>query len=310
MLLGIALSSVTLWLSFRKLNWRAVGETFGSVNFLWIAGAVGLSLLMVYVLGWRWKILLMPREKLSLWSLFRLNIIGQYVNILTPWRFGDIARAYLASKEAQKSPAFIMGTVAAEKILDFLVLMVLWCIAPIFLSIGVKAGENKVAGILLFTGIATIGFFSLYPGILVKIAARVVGLIPDKIGRPILDFVREGIEAFGQLKSPKILFSFTLITFILLLGQILTNLLVFKALGINLALWPSLLVFMAIQVGNIPPSVPGKLGIFEYAVILALSAFPLSREQAFSYAIVLHAVAYVPKILLGAALIGAYFLRK
>jgi uncharacterized membrane protein YbhN (UPF0104 family) len=60
-----------------------------------------------------------------------------------------------------------------------------------------------------------------------------------------------------------------------------------------------LFLLLAIQVGNIPPSVPGKIGIFEYAVILALSLFNVSKSQALSYGIMLHLVAYMPKILLG-----------
>jgi uncharacterized membrane protein YbhN (UPF0104 family) len=47
------------------------------------------------------------------------------------------------------------------------------------------------------------------------------------------------------------------------------------------------------------PSLPGKIGIFEYASILALSVFGLDRSTGLSYGILLHIVAYLPVVVLG-----------
>ncbi|MDH7514109.1 MAG: lysylphosphatidylglycerol synthase transmembrane domain-containing protein [Clostridiales bacterium] len=301
---GIAITGLALWLSFRRLEWQDVRTSFGSANYSWVVAATTLTLLTLYGLGWRWQILLKPKEKFSLADLFRLNIIGQYVNILMPWRVGEVARAYLASKQSQASAAFVMGTVAVEKILDFLVFVVFWLVAPVFLTAGQSAGGHKTALVFFVLGAGILVLFAFRPQSFLRHLARLARLLPHKVGRPALEFISEGLEAFGQLKSPKVLLAFGAITLGLLFGQILTNLLLFRAFGIGLSLWPALLVLMAVQAGNIPPSVPGKIGIFEYAVILALSAFRLPREQALSYAIMLHAVAYIPKILLGALFIG------
>jgi hypothetical protein len=309
---GVAITGLALWLSFRKLDWQDVRTSFGSANYSWIVGATALTLITLYGLGWRWQILLRPRERFSLASLFRLNVIGQYVNILMPWRVGEVARAYLASRQSKASAAFVMGTVAVEKILDFLVFIVFWLAVPVFLTIDVggSAGGSKIALLFFLLGGAILVLFAFRPQSFLSPLARLARLLPEKIGRPALAFIGEGIEAFGQLKSPKIILAFGAITLGLLLGQILTNFLIFKAFGIRLSLWPALLVLMAVQAGNIPPSVPGKIGVFEYAVILALAAFRLPREQALSYAIMLHAVAYLPKILLGAVFMGRVSLKK
>jgi len=62
---------------------------------------------------------------------------------------------------------------------------------------------------------------------------------------------------------------------------------------------------LAAQAGALPPSVPGRIGIFEYAVILALSAFGIAKNDALSYALMLHVVAYLPKILIGFFFFGS-----
>ncbi len=123
--------------------------------------------------------------------------------------------------------------------------------------------------------------------------------MPGKLRQGFQDFLGKGIEAFGQLRRAKTLFFVVILTFGFIAGQVLTNFLLFKAFDLKLSFWAGLFLLLAIQVGNIPPSVPGKVGIFEYAVILALSVFIIPKSQALSYGIMLHLVAYLPKIILG-----------
>lgn len=93
-------------------------------------------------------------------------------------------------------------------------------------------------------------------------------------------------------------------------GQVLTNFFLFKAFNLQLTFWAGLVVLLAIQVGNIPPSAPGKVGIFEYATILALSAFAVDKTQALSYALLLHLVAYLPKIIIGGVFMTKVDLKR
>jgi len=56
-----------------------------------------------------------------------------------------------------------------------------------------------------------------------------------------------------------------------------------------------------LQVGIAPPSLPGKLGVFHYLTVLALSFFGVARSAALTYALVLYAVALLSKVLVGGA---------
>ncbi len=108
-----------------------------------------------------------------------------------------------------------------------------------------------------------------------------------------------------MLRSANTLLFVVVLTFGFIAGQVLTNFFLFKAFHLNLSFLVGLFLLLAIQVANMPPSVPGKIGIFEYAVILALSLFAISKSQALSYGIMLHLVAYLPKILLGLIFISS-----
>ena len=298
-LVGLAITALALWLSLRKIDWEVLKRALFQVNFLWVFFAVANTILTVYALGWRWNILLKPKDKIPLSSLFRLNIISQYINIIIPGRFGEISRAYLVSKQYQVSGAYVIGTIAIEKILDFFVFVFLWISIPALFAI-----QNEIKGykIALFFCLLAAFFLVLFiwqPRIVLKWTSFISRLLPGKLRQGFQDFFKKGIEAFGLLKRAKTLLSIVILTFGFIVGQVLTIFFLFKAFNLKLSFLAGLFLLLAIQVGNIPPSVPGKIGIFEYAVILALSLFNISKSQALSYGIMLHLVAYVPKILLG-----------
>ncbi len=297
--LGVAITALALWLSFRNLDWEVLKETFVQPNFFWVILALANTILVVYALGWRWQSLLKPKDKIPLGSLFRLNIISQYINIIIPGRFGEVSRAYLASKQYRVSGGYVIGTIAIEKILDFFVFVILWISIPALFAMQKEVKGYKIALFLCILAAFFLVLFIWQPKTVLKGATFFSRLLPGKLRKDFQDFFEKGIEAFGLLRSTKKLLFIVILTFGFIAGQVLTNFFLFKAFHLNLSFGVGLFLLLAIQVANMPPSIPGKIGVFEYAVILALSLFAISKTQALSYGIMLHLVAYLPKILLG-----------
>jgi hypothetical protein len=63
------------------------------------------------------------------------------------------------------------------------------------------------------------------------------------------------------------------------------------------------LVVVAVGLGMILPSPPGAVGVFEGAALIALKAFGVPHSSALPYALVLHAVNFIPFVLVGAVLL-------
>jgi uncharacterized membrane protein YbhN (UPF0104 family) len=61
----------------------------------------------------------------------------------------------------------------------------------------------------------------------------------------------------------------------------------------------SLLILIALQAGISIPSVPGRIGIFEYICVLALAVFGVGQSTAFGYGVVLHGLVLLTPILAG-----------
>jgi len=192
-----------------------------------------------------------------------------------------------------------MGTVVIEKILDFFVFVLLWISVPALFAIQKEVRGYKIALFLCLLAVFLLVLFIWQPKTILKWTNFLSRLLPPKLRQSFQGFFERGIEAFGLLRSAKTLIILISLTFAFIGVQVLTNFFLFKAFDLRLSFWVGLVVLLAIQVANIPPSVPGKIGIFEYAVILALSVFGIAKGQALSYGIMLHLVAYLPKILLG-----------
>lgn len=307
--IAVVLTAAAVWLSFRNIDLAELGRAFGRVNWLWTAAAAANTVFSVYALGWRWEILLRPRARISMGKLFRFNILSQTVNIAAPARMGEFVRAYLVSKEGGASIAFVLGTILVERLLDVFVFAAVWIVTPALMAVSGPFAPRSALRALFFLPAAVLVSFAVWPRLFQKAAAFVGMLLPPKARERMLRIVQQALEAFSTLRRTKTSAVLVLWTIALIFSQILTNVFIFKAVRLPLGLGPALIVLLAIQAVSIPPSAPGKLGVFEYAVILALAVFGIARGEALAYALILHVTVFLPKIVLGLIYFGGADIR-
>ena len=65
-----------------------------------------------------------------------------------------------------------------------------------------------------------------------------------------------------------------------------------------------LLVVIAIGLAMILPSTPAALGVFEGATVVTLQLYGIGNSEALAYALVLHALSFLPFIVLAPAFLG------
>jgi uncharacterized membrane protein YbhN (UPF0104 family) len=83
-----------------------------------------------------------------------------------------------------------------------------------------------------------------------------------------------------------------------------TNYLLFFAFGLTVPAAAAIVLVIALQAGNSIVSVPGNIGVFQYVTVLTLGAYSVDRDVAFAYAVVLHVIALMPKVIAGALLLA------
>ena len=83
----------------------------------------------------------------------------------------------------------------------------------------------------------------------------------------------------------------------------LTNVAMFKALGLDLPFAAALFVLLIGQAGSTLPAAPGKIGLFEYLVVWSLALFAVDGKAALAVALLLHVAVVVPPALIGLGLV-------
>jgi glycosyltransferase 2 family protein len=297
---GLAFSLAALALAFRDVDLAGVGSAIGAADWRILGLALVSYLLTVMFKAARWQLLLSLRTASSLSRSFSVLSIGLLVNALVPARLGELVRAYLMGESTAQSKAFVLGTVAVEKILELLslvlavALLISQVVLPEWLIMPVQTSALILAG--LCAGVALLAWRrNLLMRPLTWLAGRGVAGWSTWLARQ----TEQGLGSLDVLHKPGVVLGLVLWSLVILIVGASTNYLVCAALGLALPIWAALFMLVVLQVGVAVPSSPGKIGVFHYLTVLALSVFGVPREAALGCGIVLHLVVYLPTVLIG-----------
>jgi glycosyltransferase 2 family protein len=290
--LGVLLGLIMLFLAGRGLDLALVGQTLARVNPMYVLLALLVFLLTQVVKAVRWRWLLSPKPTgLTLMQLANLLIVGQTINLLFLTRLGDIARAYLTGEESGASKTYVLGSIAAEKVVDLLALaIVIMCLIP-FITLPAWLAARQVpviavAAALVLAMACLIAGRHTWIAWLNRLLARIPGSSRVR-WQARLAAGLDGLSAVANRRAALAIWWWTLV--IWSLGA-LTNMFLFLAFNLPARVLPAVFLLAVLQAGVAVPSVPGKIGVFHYLCVLALSAFGVPAAVALGYGITLHLI--------------------
>lgn len=289
--LGTLISIVFLVLALKDVPLDDVAEAFTRVNYFWILVAVFGMLLQSWLRAWRWVTLYYPFQRgLRVWQMFGIVLIGQMLNIVIPWRVGELARIYLMGEIEKRSKTQTLATLGVEKIFDTLMLFLLLIIIPLFMTLPAWL-ERPREGIVLLT----VGLFVAAVGLMLARdwVVRLLEHIRVPFSRKSLgELAHLALGSLDVLKRIDLHLWLQLLSVTTWLIGVGTNIFVFLAMDLQLP-WISAFLLMAVlMVGGIVPSSPGKIGVFQYLCILTLGLFGVDKSLGLTYGILLYLVAY------------------
>jgi uncharacterized protein (TIRG00374 family) len=300
-LLGALLGGVALWLAFRGVDAAALWAALGRVNYVWVVLSQ-LSLVgTVIITTARWRLLFYPDHRQRGWlNLTGSLLVGQMLNILVPARLGEVARVYLAGASEGLSKTRIAGTLVLEKVSDLSIfaLSVLLLLVTMTLPDWLRQSSSTlvISSVVAIVGVLLLSVWGRpLLGWLERFSARLPGGWGDRLVRH-GHLVLDGLSALRSWRANAAVWGLSALSFISAAG---TNYLLFRAFGLPLSFAAALFLLLVLQVGITPPSLPGKLGIFHYLVVLALAFFGVDRTLALSYALVLYVIALLSRVVAG-----------
>jgi uncharacterized protein (TIRG00374 family) len=197
----LSIGILLVWLSFRSV-WtekEKILDSFKTANYFWVSISILIAFLSHYLRAFRWNYLLKPAGY-SVKSTNALGavIVGYFANYGLP-RMGEITRCTLVTKYDDVPFEVALGTVITERIVDLLLLIVIFFITlfaqfsqlkdltatyiynPMMLKFkGVTEHPAKFIILISILIIVSIGLF--------LVRKKITGLLKGKLGNIIKGF--------------------------------------------------------------------------------------------------------------------------
>ncbi|MFH1487094.1 MAG: lysylphosphatidylglycerol synthase transmembrane domain-containing protein [Chloroflexota bacterium] len=291
-LLGVVASAGLGWLVIRSLDWGLVYESVKGVSAFLIPVALAILMLASLARAFRWQ-LLFHKEKLSILRLFRIQNEGIGFNNLMPVGIlSEATQLAILTLRDRVDSGTALATLVMERAVAFVAGML-------------------VIGFGLFLN-HQIENFTLYGWAAVGLAVGAVGSVR---------FLAWGSGHLGLVRRLRYLGALAVAVRDLERGRIR----LVKSLLVSVVYW--ILVGMttwvtaaAIDVPISPvtailvttvtitfvaylPAIPGAVGTFEFAIVYSLGFFSVEREAAFSLAVIIHAMFFIPPTMIAILLL-------
>jgi uncharacterized protein (TIRG00374 family) len=340
-IVGMVLSAAALYFAFRNVPISDLFNYLASINYFWVLPALGMVMISFYLRAVRWQIILASTRKITIWHAFHPMMIGFMINCVLPGRLGEVARPVILQKKEKIPFTTGLATVAAERIFDICLLLLLFIVtvsatqispdvnvafgkyhlnrATLDIIFGgmLKLGAVLIAGIILISIGKVREFFyriiMFMPNLFFFVGQKIKKTIQQKLCEPLIRIVENVAQGFALIRYPKKIILCSIFS-LLIWGLLAFSYYLFSlgSPGINLTFFELSVVMVIICFFIALPSVPGWWGLWEAAGVFALSLFGVSSKEAAGFTLANHALQVFPVIIVGlvSAMILSVNIRK
>lgn len=286
---GLGISVTLVWLVTRGLDWSLVLDSLKDISPPIIFLSVVIFLMASFLRAYRWHVLFVD-ENIPTLRLFIIQNEGIGLNNLVPIRVVSEATqlAILTMRDKVKS-ATALATLSMERIIDVVASVFILTLALVLVP---QVGQFKLY-ILAAVGLA------IFLAILVRFLAW-GGTTLAFIKR--YSFMAALAEAIRNMERHPGRLAISLLVSImywLMVGVTAW----FIAVAVNLPISPftaTLVIMGTIFFATTIPAAPSAIGTFEFAMMTVLGYFGVEEEVSFGFALLTHAVFFLPPTIIAA----------
>jgi glycosyltransferase 2 family protein len=301
----ILVTAVFSYIALQGIKPAAVWHALRTSDYWWLLPALVAFGLGNIARALRWRSLFAPGRRPPRTTTLNAMMIGYLYNNILPFRAGEAARVVVLTQRSSAPPVEIVGTVVLERLYDVLAILVIFFATEPWLPHVSWFGKAAAAAGVLAVGIAlAAGALAIYGDRPLRLLLRPLRRLPLFSGARLERTVAElahGLSGLRDLRVATEAFLWTILAW--LLSALCAYLVSLAFPTLDLPFAAGVLVTVAIGVGMILPSLPAAVGVFEGAVLIALNAYGVPHSVALPYALVLHAVNFIPFVVIGALLL-------
>jgi glycosyltransferase 2 family protein len=299
-LLSLTVAAVCIVYAAHDVDTHAVAATIRETSLVTIA--LYLSTLAVTHLfrSWRWEYLLRALgTSLPFGRLLLISSVGFMAILGLPFRLGEVVRPYYVAREGRARMSTMLGAVAVERIIDGLLISLLFFVAVFASAGGAASHELRIAAWLsLGAFVALTAFLVLaqtWPEQTISFTLRMtlVKRLTPAHEHKIADKLRAMISGFRALRDRKnfALFLAQSVVYWGVNGVGMWILARQMDLPISLGAAYAIMAFTGVMISL--PNAPGLVGQYHAAVKLGLLAYlpaHVVNSRGIAYAIMLHGI--------------------
>ena len=260
---------------------------FGDVSILLITFAVLIFVAASYLRAIRWRVLFVNGE-VSTNRLFMVQNVGIGLNNLVPIRIAsEAAQLAILSIKDRVRPSVALATLGMERVLDVVASALILAIAFFFIP-EIRDYGVYVWGALAFAVlcVALVRFLA-WSGNEVSWMRRIPFLL--SFANAVRDLERERMRLAASLALSLIYWLMVGVTAWII------------SISFQLSITPvtaTMVIMATIFFATAIPAAPSAIGTFEFAVVYMLGLFGVGHESAFGFAVITHAVFFLPPTLM------------
>jgi hypothetical protein len=282
--LGMAISALALYFTLRDVDFGAFARAIATAEATWLIPAAGCFMAALLIRAWRWATLM---GEAPLAMVFHAMNIGYMLNMMLPFRMGEIGRAVVIGQRTTVSTATAMSSVVVERLLDLAAVVLMFAGFAIFIPTDAALSQAAVLSTgLIIALLIVLGGVIWQSARVERIAAQVLARLPRIDAQRWLRRYRDFCAGFKLINSAKRLAIVSATTVGIWLVQVLLAYFVMAAF-LPARLDQAGLVLVAANLGGAAPSAPGGLGPVQFFARTALVIpFDVDLTQATAFVFV------------------------
>jgi len=290
---ALAVVSALLVLALRRLRFARVLAELAVVQPVWIALALLCFVAILPLWAVQWRLLAGPTRVPRLRTMLGVVAMTSTVLNTAPMLVGEAAGVYFLIAEAGLTRGAALSVLAMDQLFVGVAKVFVLATAATLVALPMwmaRGAQALVVAVALLT--ASLVVVAWRAESLSTLAAR---WVPARVARLILTVG----TALGPVRSPARSAGALGLALAKKLAEALAILCVQRAFGVELSVGSAVLVLAATNLATLLPIVPGNVGVYEAAVVLAYSRFGIDAERALGIAVVQHACFFVALALPG-----------
>lgn len=311
-LLSLLVAAAALTFALRAVDLAQVAQAMAGANYAYMLPFLVLQAAYYACTAANWRLLLEPVGHFTLRQVLPAMMVGFGGNNLFPMRLGELARTVVFARQHKKPVGAVLASVALERVLDVLTILVLYGLSLFVLRdvpSAVATGARLFALALVPVG-AGIALFLTKPQPFLGLWHTLSVWLPhawrDR-GTRLLEGVLHGLSALQSPARVSALATFSLLKWLCSCGMAWLTLQAFHTgTGFGVAIVVVVVTALAIAL----PNTPGFVGTLQAAFVLSLHPFGVSADVAFAASVFYLVSGWVPTTLAGvgsAAILGLHF---